>query len=171
MGHQQWPGADNGRDSKEKTNKHRTQKIQEVEIVKTKRKTRGTKTKQTRQKTIPRTNVGSTMSWFLHWMREHWVLQAPRSFQIMNPIQPGVTEKYCVLAEEAFIDAWWFFFSMAVDSDNLQNGKPASEPWNILRCISPEVAFQVQRSRVSPGPFSPGFRIWMGGLMGTSKKC
>lgn len=63
------------------------------------------------------------------------------------------------------------FFSMGVDSDSLQNGKPASEPWNILRCISPEVAFQVQRSRVSPGPFSSCFRIEMGGLMGTFKKC
>lgn len=108
MGHQQWPGADNGRDSKEKTNKHRTQKIQEIETVKTKWKTRGTKTKQTRQN-ILRTKVGSTMSWFLHWMREHWILQDPRSFQIMNPIQPGVTEKYCVLEEEAFVDAWWYF--------------------------------------------------------------
>lgn len=62
------------------------------------------------------------------------------------------------------------FLSMAVDSDSFQNGKPSSEPWNILRCTSPEVPLQVQRSGESPGPFSPGFRIRMDGLMGTSRK-
>lgn len=62
------------------------------------------------------------------------------------------------------------FLSIAVDSDSLQSGKSVSEPWNILRYTSPEVAFQVQKSGASPGSFSPGFRIWMGGLMGDLQK-
>lgn len=58
MEHQQWPVPGSGRDSKKKTNKHRTLKVQEIEVGKMKPKTRLTKTRQARHKTIPRTSGG-----------------------------------------------------------------------------------------------------------------